>query len=151
MSDPRAQLPGLTALLETPTVAAAVRTSGHDTMVAALRDVLDAARAAVVAGADVPTSEQLITEAIALVDARSHRRLRPVINATGVLLHTNLGRAPLSQAALAAVAAAAGPTNLEVDLSDGGRGGRGSVVHDALARLTGAEAALARYADASED
>jgi L-seryl-tRNA(Ser) seleniumtransferase len=65
-----------------------------------------------------------------------------VINGTGVLLHTNLGRAPLSTAALAAIAAAAGPCNLEYDVATGTRGKRGARVESLLKDLTGAEDAL---------
>jgi L-seryl-tRNA(Ser) seleniumtransferase len=70
-------------------------------------------------------------------------RLRRVINATGVVLHTNLGRAPLSAAAAAAAAeVAAGYSNLELDLESGRRGSRHDLVSDLLRRVTGAEAAL---------
>ena len=70
-------------------------------------------------------------------------RLRPVINGTGVVLHTNLGRAPLSQEAAAAAAdVAAGYSNLELDLDSGRRGDRYALVAPLLTRLTGAEAAL---------
>lgn len=141
--DPRAQLPGLTTLLELPPVRETIDTHGHDTVVAALRDVLAAARTRIATGGAVPDPDRLAADAITAVTDRDHRRLRAVINATGVLLHTNLGRAPLAADAVAAIAAAAGPTNLEVDLRDAVRGGRGEVVHDTLARLTGAEAALA--------
>ena len=78
-----------------------------------------------------------------LVESTRLRRIRQVINATGVLLHTNLGRAPLSEAALDAIhAAASGYTNLELDLDEGTRGGRGSYVRQLLRSLTGAEDAL---------
>jgi L-seryl-tRNA(Ser) seleniumtransferase len=70
-------------------------------------------------------------------------RLRRVINGTGVILHTNLGRAPLSRAAVTAVAGVAGGySNLELDLETGRRGDRSTLVEPALRRLTGAEAAL---------
>ena len=70
-------------------------------------------------------------------------RLRPVINGTGVVLHTNLGRAPISrEAAAAAAEVAAGYSNLELDLETGRRGDRTSAVAPLLTRLTGAEAAL---------
>jgi L-seryl-tRNA(Ser) seleniumtransferase len=70
-------------------------------------------------------------------------RLRRVINGSGVILHTNLGRAPLSRAAVKAVAAVAGGySNLELDLETGRRGDRSTLVEPALRRLTGAEAAL---------
>jgi L-seryl-tRNA(Ser) seleniumtransferase len=78
----------------------------------------------------------------ALLDENS-RALRHVINATGVVLHTNLGRAPLSEAARLAIAnEAAGYCNLEYDIVSGERGRRGSRVEDLLSDLTGAEAAL---------
>ncbi len=78
-----------------------------------------------------------------LVQSTRLSRTRRVINATGVLLHTNLGRAPLSEAALQAIQlAASGYTNLELDLGDGARGGRGSYVRRLLRSLTGAKDAL---------
>src|SRR4051794_20680465 len=80
--------------------------------------------------------------------ARARERLRPslrrVLNATGVVVHTNLGRAPLPAAARAAVAAAAdGYSNLELDLATGERGSRHAHVEELLKELTGAEAAMA--------
>lgn len=140
--DPRADLPGLTVLLQRPEVTRATARAGHDRVVAALREVLAEARNAVAAGATAPGADGIAAEAIGMLEAQSTRGLRAVLNATGVLLHTNLGRAPLSADAVVAMTAAAGPTNLEVDLTDGRRGGRGKVVQDALSRLTGAEAAL---------
>jgi L-seryl-tRNA(Ser) seleniumtransferase len=92
--------------------------------------------------ADVPAADEIAARALAEIDREDRRRLRVVINATGVVLHTNLGRAPLSPDAIDAVVAAAGATNLEVDLDTGERGGRTAVVQEALARLTGAEDAL---------
>ena len=142
MSDPRATLPALTSLLQLPEVEAAIPTVGHAPMVEALREVLAEVRDAVVSGSAVPAPHRLAEEAIARVESWTGRGLRPVINATGVLLHTNLGRAPLSEAAIAALAAAAGPTDLELDLATGDRGGRGATAQRALARLTGADAAL---------
>jgi L-seryl-tRNA(Ser) seleniumtransferase len=102
------------------------------------RAELDARRAELLAGA---------TDDVDLV-ARARGRLRPhlrrVLNATGVVVHTNLGRAPLSAAARAAVARAAeGYSNLELDLRSGGRGARHEHVESLLIELTGAEAAIA--------
>ena len=141
--DPRSQLPKVSALLEVGEVAEVVSSEGHRVVADAVRRVLDEARAKVGEGGDVPSTDQLVAEVLERVARHRDRRLRPVINATGVLLHTNLGRAPLSTAATEAMVAAAGPTNLELDLVSGERGGRGQVAHDALARLTGAPAALA--------
>ncbi len=75
--------------------------------------------------------------------ARLRPSLRPVINATGVIIHTNLGRAPLAAAARAAVARAAGYCNLELELERGERGSRHAHVERLLRELTGAEAAIA--------
>ena len=90
--------------------------------------------------------EQLMQEAERrLVDLHSSQKatgLQRVINATGVILHTNLGRAPLSQAACEAIDAASGYCTLEYDVASGGRGRRGGRVEDLLVDLTGAEAAL---------
>ncbi|HYM96005.1 MAG TPA: hypothetical protein VET26_01780, partial [Candidatus Sulfotelmatobacter sp.] len=85
-------------------------------------------------------------ERVSLVAARLDSAVAPrlvrVINATGVILHTNLGRAPLSEAAVHALAVAAGYSNLELDLSSGRRGERASLVTDLLGALFKSEAAL---------
>ncbi|MEE9274661.1 MAG: L-seryl-tRNA(Sec) selenium transferase, partial [bacterium] len=87
--------------------------------------------------------EEILREARGLLSADRSPLLRPVINATGVVLHTNLGRAPLSEAAARALLdVAQGYSNLEYDLAAGRRGKRGLPVEDLLRRLTGAEAAL---------
>jgi L-seryl-tRNA(Ser) seleniumtransferase len=107
--------------------------------VEAARAVLERARGEIRAGrepGDLPA--RLRTE---LADAR-RPSLRRVVNATGVLVHTNLGRAPLPDAALARVAAASGYSNLELDLASGTRGSRQDHVAALFRRLTGAEAAL---------
>jgi len=86
--------------------------------------------------------EEVGRRAASIARKKVRPSLRPVINATGTLLHTNLGRAPLSQGALAAVAdVARSYSNLELDLETGKRGHRYSHVEDLLCRLTGAEAA----------
>ncbi len=77
-----------------------------------------------------------------LGQARQRQMLTPVINATGVLLHTNLGRAPLSAPATGSPSAAHGASNLELSLADGKRGSRQQAVGDLLASATGAEAAM---------
>jgi L-seryl-tRNA(Ser) seleniumtransferase len=112
--------------------------------VGAARAELAAVRAAIRAGGSVPSEDELA----AAVGRRAARMatpsLRRVINATGVVLHTNLGRAPLPPAAVANVASvAAGYSNLEYDLERGQRGSRGEHLEGLLVDLTGAEAALA--------
>jgi L-seryl-tRNA(Ser) seleniumtransferase len=81
-------------------------------------------------------------ELVARALARLRPSLRPVLNATGVIVHTNLGRAPLASVARAAVARAAGYCNLELDLASGRRGSRQAHVEQLLCELTGAQAAL---------
>jgi L-seryl-tRNA(Ser) seleniumtransferase len=111
--------------------------------VRAARDVLAQARDAVRAGQQPPKLAEL-TRRVALAAAAARvTPLRAVINATGVLVNTNLGRSPLSVAAIEAMRhIAAGYSNLEYDLDSGERGSRQSHVRDLLCELTGAEAAL---------
>ena len=116
----------------------------HHLAVAAAREALDAAREAVLAGGTAPGEEELARDASERLARLARPSLRRVINATGVVLHTNLGRAPLAPAAVAQVTEiAAGYSNLEYDLASGARGSRGSHVEELLRELSGAEAALA--------
>ncbi len=109
----------------------------------AARDVLDEARRGARNGGWPYTVADLPTLVAERVRATTRPRLRPVINASGVIIHTNLGRAPLSPAALqAADDAGRGYSNLEYDLDRGERGSRHNLVTDFLRRLTGAEDAL---------
>jgi len=85
--------------------------------------------------------EEMTREALSAI---ARQRMRPVINATGVLLHTNLGRSPIvAEAAAAASAVATGYANLELDIGSGNRGGRGQYLEGLLTELTGAEGAMA--------
>ncbi len=104
------------------------------------RAAVETARSAIIAGEEAdPTGE-----AAKAVAALHRSRPRGVVNATGVLLHTNLGRAPIHpKAADVAAWTATGYSNLEIDLSDGGRGGRTAYLEALLTTITGAEAALA--------
>jgi L-seryl-tRNA(Ser) seleniumtransferase len=112
----------------------------HRLAVAAARAALDGARGDLLAGR---STADVGTRARAELERLAGPSLRRVINATGVILHTNLGRAPLAAAAREAVArAAAGYTNLELDLDRGGRGARGDHVERLLCELSGGEAAL---------
>jgi L-seryl-tRNA(Ser) seleniumtransferase len=131
-------------LRELPSVEELVRAAGggvsHERAVAAAREVLAEARVEITAGVD-PGS--LVERLIAATNLQETPRLRRVINATGVVLHTNLGRAPLAAAALDhARAVTAGYSNLEYDLAEGARGSRHDHLAAILRRLTGAEDAL---------
>jgi L-seryl-tRNA(Ser) seleniumtransferase len=109
-------------------------------VVESARAALDQARAALLSGNESVDPVHLAETAI---EALARLRPRNVINATGVLLHTNLGRAPLPRAAAEAASEhATGYGNLELDLATGDRGGRGAYVETLLRRLTGAAAAL---------
>ena len=136
-------LPSVERLLQTPEVQALTDTLPREVVTDLVRGRIDAAREAIGAGGDAPSAEAL---AAAVVEsAHSFARLRPqgVINATGVIIHTNLGRAPLSAAALAAVRRVAeGYSDLEYDLPAGERGSRRVHAESLLTQLTGAEAAL---------
>jgi L-seryl-tRNA(Ser) seleniumtransferase len=112
----------------------------HELAVAAVRAVLEEARAELRSGGE---PGDLVGRALAGLESARAPSLRRVLNATGVIVHTNLGRAPLPAAALErVVAVAAGYSNLELELADGRRGSRQDHLAGLLRRLSGAEAAL---------
>ena len=127
-------------LRDLPSVDELAREADDPLAVDAARRVIDRAREEIEAGADPGDLAARLREELA--DAR-RPRLRRVLNATGVVIHTNLGRAPLAEEALARVVdAARGYSNLEYDLAEGARGSRQDHVAAILRRLTGAESAL---------
>jgi L-seryl-tRNA(Ser) seleniumtransferase len=127
-------------LRDLPSVDELAREAGDPLAVDAARAVIDRARAEIQAGRDPGDLAARLREELA--DARQPR-LRRVLNATGIVVHTNLGRAPLAEEALARVVEAGrGYSNLEYDLDEGARGSRQDHVGAVLRRLTGAEAAL---------
>jgi len=127
-------------LRDLPSVDELARSVGDPLAVDAARLVLARAREEIAAGADPGDLESRVRAELAAVRAP---RLRRVLNATGVIVHTNLGRAPLAEAALERVMEIGrGYSNLEYSLEDGARGSRQDHVVDILRRLTGAEAAL---------
>jgi L-seryl-tRNA(Ser) seleniumtransferase len=137
------KLPSIDRLLQEESVAALAEQWGHELTVEASREALDAARQAIRDGAPCPPPADLAREAGVRLAARLRPTLRPAINATGVIVHTNLGRAPLSAEARSAMdAVAMGYSNLEYDLEAGQRGSRYVHAEELLCRLTGAEAAL---------
>ncbi len=136
-----AQLPQVDALVRGDALADAASTHGRQRVVSAAREVLERARTRILSGDTPPTRAQLEAQVQAQLAALDHRRLRRVLNATGVVLHTNLGRAPLSAAARAAVADAAGYTTVEYELDTGHRGSRTGPVGDLAAEVCGTPAA----------
>ena len=127
-------------LRDLPSVDELSRASDDPLAVDAARELLAAAREEIRAGAD---PGDLPTRLRAQLDAAHRPALRRVLNATGILVHTNLGRAPLAAAAAERVAEIAhGYSNLEYDLREGARGSRQDHVASVLRRLTGAEAAI---------
>ena len=114
------------------------------------REVLEGARQSIAAGAHAPSFDGLVDAVMSRVDEALRPPVHGVINATGVILHTNLGRAPLADEAIEAMAAVTrGYSNLEFDMATGGRGSRHTILEPLLCRLTGAEAAMAVNNNAS--
>ena len=139
--DPRRRLPAVEALLAEPDVAALLAAGAHPRalVVRAVRETIDAARAD---GGTAPP-QSWGGAVLARLQRLAAPSFGPVINAAGVVLHTNLGRAPLAPAAIAAMArAAAGYANVEYDLERGARGSRHAICRALLKELTGAEDAL---------
>ncbi len=136
-------LPGIDTLLRMSASAPLLSAYGHDRTVTALRWVVQQVRHEVLAGGAIPDQAVFIARAAAWLDHESRPTLRAVINATGVILHTNLGRAPLSPSALQAIhAIAGGYSTLEYDLELGIRGKRDRHIERLLSEVTGAEAGM---------
>jgi L-seryl-tRNA(Ser) seleniumtransferase len=143
-------LPSVDRLLRHERVRALSAQYSGDVVVAVVREELAAARDAIGSGTQAPPLDALVER----IDRRTRTSLapslRPVINATGVIIHTNLGRAPLSDDAIAAMSAVSrGYSNLEFDLEQGQRGSRHQHLEEQLCRLTGAEAGFAVNNNAS--
>ncbi|MGO1479571.1 MAG: L-seryl-tRNA(Sec) selenium transferase [Brachybacterium sp.] len=125
-TDPRRRIPRTDQLLAHPDIAAAAATMSERVVVGIVRAVQDRARAGEI------TPEQVQEQILAALGDRPAASLRPVLNATGVIVHTNLGRAPLSASARTALQDAAGYTDVEFDLGSGARSRRGAGARAAL-------------------
>ena len=137
-----ATLPAVYEILAHPRLAALAAKTDHALLVAEIQRRLAQHREALRAdGGTPPDADAVAAEVAKIVEGWFEPRLKPVINLTGTLLHTNLGRAPLSEAAVAAMTAASGTVNLEYDLGRGKRGDRDTLIEELLCRLSGAEAA----------
>ena len=143
-------LPSVDSVLALPDVAAAAAAYSREWVVELTRLELDAARQRIRQGGEADGGEEIAALVCRRAAEAARAEPRRVINATGVVIHTNLGRAPLSRAAMqAAEEAAAGYSNLEFDLESGRRGSRQARLESLLRQITGAEAALAVNNNAS--
>ena len=136
-------LPSVDELLQSSTGQQLILRYSRAMTLRAVRASIAQARMQIREGAVCPSPDELLVEAEHTLELEQHPNLRPVVNATGVIINTNLGRAPLSQEALQAVErAASGYSNLEYELEAGERGSRHTHIAGLLCELTGAEAAL---------
>lgn len=138
-------LPSIDQLLQMPSTQTLVATYGRSLTADALRHSLDQTRQTILHEAGDPIEDDdLVQTAQAWLEEILAPTIRPVINATGVIVHTNLGRAPLSQSAIDAVQAiGSGYSTLEFDLESGKRGSRSVHAENLITQITGAEAATA--------
>lgn len=143
-------LPSVDALLQADEVVALVRSFSHDAVTMIARDVLGKARASIQDSGNAPSTERMISEIVETAGRAWGEWPRAVVNATGVVLHTNLGRAPLSaRAAIAAATSAAIYSDLEFDMATGKRGARNAHISELLSQVSGAEAGIAVNNNAS--
>jgi L-seryl-tRNA(Ser) seleniumtransferase len=136
-------LPGVDKVLSDERLSRLVASYPHDLLVGVIRKQLEMERLAIAAGKPGASLDDIIKAVYVQLEALAKPGLRRLVNASGVVLHTNLGRAPISREALAAMEAVSrGYANLEFDLESGARGSRQVHIEGLLCQLTGAEAAL---------
>ena len=137
------QLPSVDQLISTEAMKDCITRYGRPLSIEAVRTILGDLRSSYNLGDGIPSENELISEILQQLETWTAVTLQNVINATGVILHTNLGRAPLSRSALQAVnETSSSYSSLEYELDKGRRGSRGIHAEDYLKQLTGAEAAL---------
>lgn len=136
-------LPSVDSILTSEKVMCLQETYPHNLLLNLAREQLEFERLSIARGNPCRPADEIIESLCARVGVLERSNLRPVINASGVILHTNLGRAPLSRETLRAMdAVGKGYCNLEFDLDKGTRGSRHVHIEQLLCQLTGAEAAL---------
>lgn len=141
-ADSRRHLPSMTVLLDDPLISSLLAHHPRERVIAALRKALEAGRDKIGAGGKIPKVETIVKAAADNLAIREHERLRTVINGTGIILHTGLGRAVLPEDASTALGRMSRCCNLQIDLATGKRGKRNYETEQLLCELTGAEAAM---------
>ncbi len=137
------RLPGVDTVVTDERIARLAARYPHDLLVNLVREQLEKARESISAGNPSPALDDIVQSVSDQLDRLENPVLRPVINATGVVIHTNLGRAPLSKETIAAMDTVSRDySNLEFDLPTGKRGSRYVHIEDILCRLSGAEAGM---------
>ena len=136
-------LPSVDRVLSSRRIRSLAQDYTHEWVTGVVREQIEEARGAIRNGNNASTLDEIVDSVATRIERLGRVSPRPVINATGVIIHTNLGRAPLSLEAMEAmVQAAEGYSNLELDLVEGKRGSRQTHVEPLLRQLTGAESAL---------
>jgi L-seryl-tRNA(Ser) seleniumtransferase len=136
-------LPGVDKVLSDERLRQLGESYPHDLLVSVIRKQLELERLSIAAGKPCASLDEILAAILTQLEALGKPSLRRLVNASGVILHTNLGRAPISREALAAMESVSqGYSNLEFDLESGARGSRHVHVEALLCQLTGAEAAL---------
>ena len=145
--NPFRHLPSVSQLMDSPPLKSLVESASHNVVVDGVRSFLDKMReqvsqASAAANISIPTAAELAAKIADWIRTDDAPKLRPVINGTGILLHTGLGRAPLADEAIESIAAIAGGyASVEIDLQNGERGNRADAVRKLLCELTGAASA----------
>jgi L-seryl-tRNA(Ser) seleniumtransferase len=140
--DPRRRLPAVSTLLEEPEIQVSMEAHSRPLVMDAIREALSWAGARIKEGESVPEVKDIVTRTEALLARESSQRLRPVVNAAGIILHTGLGRAVLPKDAAKALSKLDRCCNLQIDMETGERGKRNYTTEQLICKLTGAEAAM---------
>ena len=136
-------LPSVESVLSSSRIRTLMGEYAHDWVTNLVRQQIEEAREEIRMGSKAPETDAIVNSVAQRIEHLGRVSPRAVINATGVIIHTNLGRTPLSLDAMEAMLQAAeGYSNLELDLIEGKRGSRQSHIHDHLCQLTGADAAM---------